>query len=51
MYFAFLDLEKAYDRVDRDAMWNVFRLPYMELVVDCCEERRVCMLAVKLVLG
>ena len=26
MYFAFLDLEKAYERVDRDAMWNVLRL-------------------------
>ena len=26
MHFAFLDLEKAYDRVDRDAMWNVLRL-------------------------
>ena len=26
MYFAFLDLEKAYDRVDRDAMYNVLRL-------------------------
>ena len=26
MYFASLDLEKAYDRVDRDAMWNVLRL-------------------------
>ena len=26
MYFAFLDPEKAYDRVDRDAMWNVLRL-------------------------
>ena len=25
-YFAFLDLEKAYDRVDKDAMWNVLRL-------------------------
>ena len=36
MYFAFLDLEKAYDRVARDAMWNVLRLQYMELVVDCC---------------
>ena len=24
--FAFLDLEKAYDRVDRDAMWNVLRV-------------------------
>ena len=26
MYFAFLDLEKAYDRVDRDVMWNVFEI-------------------------
>ena len=26
VYFAFLDLEKAYDRVDRDAVWNVLRL-------------------------
>ena len=26
VYFAFLDLEKAYDRVDRDATWNVLRL-------------------------
>ena len=26
MYFAFLDLEKVYDRVDRDAMWNILRL-------------------------
>ena len=26
VYFAFLDLEKAYDRVDRDALWNVLRL-------------------------
>ena len=26
VYFAFLDLEKAYDRVDRDVVWNVLRL-------------------------
>ena len=26
VYFAFLDLAKVYDRVDRDAMWNVLRL-------------------------
>ena len=26
VYFAFLDLEKSYDRVDRDAVWNVLRL-------------------------
>ena len=25
-YFAFLDLEKTYGRVDRDAVWNVLRL-------------------------
>ena len=26
VYFAFLDLEKAYDRVDIVSMWNVLRL-------------------------
>ena len=26
VYFAFLDLEKAYDRINRDAMWKVLRL-------------------------
>ena len=26
VYFAFLDLEKAYDRVDREAMWDVLRI-------------------------
>ena len=26
VYFAFLDLEKAYDRVDREAMWRVLRI-------------------------
>ena len=26
MYFAFMDLEKAYDRIDRGAMWNVLGL-------------------------
>ena len=26
MYFAFMDLEKASNWVDRDAMWNVLRL-------------------------
>lgn len=26
VYVAFMDLEKAYDRVDREAMWNVMRL-------------------------
>ena len=26
VYFAFMDLEKAYDRIDRDAMWKVLGL-------------------------
>ena len=26
VYLAFLDLEKAYDRADREAMWNMMRL-------------------------
>ena len=26
VYFVFLDLKKAYDRVERDVMWNVLRL-------------------------
>ena len=26
VYFAFMDLEKAYDRVDRDALWDVLRM-------------------------
>ena len=26
MYFSSLDLENAYDNVDRDGMWNVLRL-------------------------
>ena len=36
VYFVFLDLEKAYDRVDRDALWNVLRLN--GIGVGCCEE-------------
>ena len=26
LYAAFMDLEKAYDRVDREAFWNVLRI-------------------------
>ena len=26
LYAAFMDLEKAYDRVDREALWNVLRI-------------------------
>ena len=26
IFWAFMDLEKAYDRVDRDALWQVLRL-------------------------
>ena len=49
VYFAFLDLEKAYDRVDRDAMWNVLRV--YGIGGRLLRGVRVCMLAVKLVLG
>ena len=43
VHFAFLDLEKAYDRVDRDAVWNVLRV--------CGIGGRLSRGAVKLVLG
>ncbi len=26
MYAAFIDLEKAYDRVDRNALWSVLKI-------------------------
>ncbi len=26
VYWAFMDLEKAYDRIDREALWTVLRL-------------------------
>ncbi len=26
LYAAFMDLEKAYDRVDREALWNVLKI-------------------------
>ena len=26
LYVAYMDLEKAYDRIDRDAMWRVLRM-------------------------
>ncbi len=26
LYAAFMDLEKAYDRVDREALWSVLRI-------------------------
>ena len=25
-YVAFIDLEKAYDKVDREALWNVLKI-------------------------
>ncbi len=26
LFAAFMDLEKAYDRVDREALWNVLKI-------------------------
>ncbi len=26
LYAAFMDLEKAYDRIDREALWSVLRI-------------------------
>ena len=49
MYFAFLDLENAYDRVDRDAVWNVLKL--YGIGGRLLRELGVCMLAVRPVLG
>ena len=45
IYFAFLDLGKMYDRIDREAMWKVLRI--MELVEDYCKQWKVCMLVAK----
>ena len=40
--FAFLNLEKAYDRVDRDAMWNVLRLYVLEMITCKSASKEPC---------
>ena len=40
----FIDLEKAYDRVNSDALWQVLRM--YDVGVNCWAELRVCMLIV-----
>ena len=47
VYVAFMDLEKAYDRVDRDAMWQVMRIyglggRVLEGIKSFYEEGRAC---------
>ena len=47
VYVAFMDLEKAYDRVDRDAMWQVMRIyglggRVLEGIKSFYEQGRAC---------
>ena len=47
VYWAFMDLEKAYDRVDREAMWQVLRLygvggKLLRAVQSFYKESRAC---------
>ena len=47
VYVAFMDLEKAYDRVDRDAMWQVLRIygiggKVLRGIMSFYEEGRAC---------
>ena len=41
VYVGFIDLEKAYHRVNREALWQVFRM--YDVGVNCWVELRVCM--------
>ena len=43
----FIDLEKAYDRVNREAFWDVLRM--CDVGVNFWVELRVCKLMVQLV--
>ena len=40
----FIDLGKAYDRVNREALWKVLRM--YDVRVNCWVELRICMLIV-----
>ena len=42
MYVGFIDLEKACDRVNREALWQVLRM--YDVGGNCIGELRVCML-------
>ena len=42
MYVSFMDLEKAYNRVSREALWQVLRM--YDVGVNSFVELRVCML-------
>ena len=44
VYVGFIDLEKAYHRVNRESLWQVFRM--YDVGVNCWVELRVCMLIV-----
>ena len=44
VYVGFIDLEKAYDRANREALWQVLRM--YDVVENFSVELRVCMLIV-----
>ena len=43
-YVSFIDLEKPYDRVNREALWQVLRM--YDVGANCWVELRLCMLIV-----
>ena len=47
LYVGFIDFEKTYDRVNREALWEVLRM--YDLGVNCWVELGVCLLIVYLV--
>ena len=47
VYPAFMDLEKAYDRVERRALWQMVRI--FEVEGNCWEYCRTCMMIIKCV--
>ena len=45
VYVGFIDLEKAYDRVNMKALWRVLRI--FNVGINCCVELRICTLIVQ----